>query len=149
MRRDIIFPNQFLPLGCAETVLFVDNDIREVFEFDGLLDQGVRADQNRNFAVRNPFQKLRTRNIRPAFGVYFRRKFATARTGDERDLYRQMFEVSNKRFEMLGGQDFRGAHVGSLEVAECLAIRPAGSCGVDGGGRDKRFAASHITFKQA
>ena len=48
----------------TEAVLFIHDREREMLKDDGLLYQSVCADDHGDLAVRNPFQKLRARDIR-------------------------------------------------------------------------------------
>ena len=55
--------DDFLALRSTEPVLFVDDHVREVFEFHCLLNERVRADEDRDLAIRDPLQKLRAGNV--------------------------------------------------------------------------------------
>jgi hypothetical protein len=70
MRHSIIFPGEFLALISTEAVLFVDDDISKCLNLL-CLNKRMRADENRNFAISNPFQKLGAGNIGRTLRIYF------------------------------------------------------------------------------
>ena len=83
---NVVFANQFSPLSCAKSMLFIYHYQSQVFKLNSFLDQGMGADEYWNLSIRHPFQKLGAGYVGPRFRIYFGREFATTRTGEKSDV---------------------------------------------------------------
>src|SRR3989338_6650052 len=103
----------------AKPVLFVHYRVGEVLELHGFLDKRMGADEHGDLAARDPFQKLRARNIGRSISVHFLPEFFAAASGHKRDIDRQMLEVFDEGLEVLRRQYFRRRHIGNLQGPAC------------------------------
>ncbi len=67
VRSDITLGRELLAVHRAEAMLFVDDDIGEIFKGERLLDERVRAYHDRYLAVRHHFSESRFRELRRLF----------------------------------------------------------------------------------
>ena len=58
MGYDVVLANEFLPLECAEAMLFIDNNVSKILKYNLTLDERMGTYQDGDFSVRYPLQKL-------------------------------------------------------------------------------------------
>ena len=61
----------FRSLHHPEAMLFINNHVREVFKLDRFLYERMCADDDRDLAIRDPFQKLSARDVSRFVGRNF------------------------------------------------------------------------------
>src|SRR3569833_772540 len=95
----------------AETMLLVDDGVREVLVFLCFFLVCLRVVVDRYLAVRNPLRELRTRNFRRLFVRYLAWEFTAFATRNKADGDRMVFEVGDEGREVLFCEDFSRAHI--------------------------------------
>src|SRR3989344_6275566 len=129
-------------LSRAEAMLFVHNDVRKMLELNRLLYQRMRTDEHRDLPLRDPFQKLRARNISGSAALYFGGEFLATTSRNECDIDRQVGKIFDERLEMLAGENFRRCHIGNLKSPRSASGWPRMYDRIGCRRRDKSLPAS-------
>ena len=128
MRRLCVLGPEAGALLDSETVLFVDDDQPQVGEAHAVLDQGVRADEDRHLARGDTLER----------GAALGRLRGAGQYGH---AHRHPVKHPRDRGEVLAGEDLRGGHHAGLEaVVHGQQHRQQ---------RHEGLAAAHVALQQA
>src|SRR3989344_5518358 len=141
MRSDRTLTGKALPVGRAETMLFVDNGVGQMLKDEGLLDDGVRTDNDGDKAIGHALTEGRLRELCRLLISHAGGKYAALVPCDEPDRDRVVAEIGDKGGEMLFCQYLGRAKIGRLQIGVCDQV--ARCRGYSG------FPAPHVALEES